>query len=231
MTRPARLSPPASLLSIAFLMFIAGCADTPKSTSAEPSLQPLARLQAGNQRFIDGRPRTKDLVHDRSGLVSGQHPYAVVLACADSRVAPELVFDETVGSLFVVRVAGNVIDPTVLGSVEYAVEHLHATLLIVMGHDSCGAVQAALAGGEATPNISAMLAPVLPAVATVRAAHLEGPPAIATAVRENVQNQVKRIPQDSPVLAEAIEKHQLTVVGAVYHLDSGKVELLPTPSH
>jgi carbonic anhydrase len=228
LTRSSRL---AAALSLGLVgMFLIGCADSPKHSSVAAEPQPLARLESGNQRFVAGTPRAKDLVRERGALVAGQHPYAVVLACADSRVAPELVFDETVGNLFVVRVAGNVVDPTVLGSIEYAVEHLHVTLLVVMGHDSCGAVQAALAGGEVTPNIGAMLAPEAPAVATVRAAHLEGSAAIDAAVRQNVQNQIKSVSHDSPLLAEAVEKQSLRVVGAVYHLDSGRVEMLPGPA-
>ncbi len=110
---------------------------------------------------------------ERPELAEGQHPYAIVLACADSRVAPELIFDESLGKLFVVRVAGNVADPVVLGSIEYAVEHLHANLLMVLGHENCGAVKATIGGGAFPPNIEALIKRITPAVDKVRVQRLD----------------------------------------------------------
>src|SRR5439155_1280302 len=107
--------------------------------------QALERLKAGNTRFAADKSNPKNIGKDRRAvLAKGQHPFAVVLTCADSRVAPELVFDQGLGDLFVLRVAGNIADPFVLGSIEYAVEHLHTPLIVVLGHESCGAVAAAL---------------------------------------------------------------------------------------
>src|SRR5262249_21918335 len=116
------------------------------------SAQALERLKAGNDRFSDDKTGERKIGKDRrEELAKGQHPFAVILTCADSRVAPELVFDTGLGDLFVLRVAGNVTDPAVIGSIEYAVEHLHAPLIVVMGHEACGAVKAAL-GGQPLPG-------------------------------------------------------------------------------
>src|SRR5262249_7971690 len=124
-----------------------------KAPTAEEALQ---RLKQGNARFVaDKLDQKKDIGGKRRGdLAKGQRPFAIILSCADSRVPPELVFDQGLGDLFVVRVAGNVTDPVVLGSIEYGVQVLKAPLIIVLGHESCGAVQAAIAGGELPGNIA-----------------------------------------------------------------------------
>ncbi len=216
------------LTILAALLLAASCTTEQKRAATTPGDDPLTLLEQGNHRFIEGHRRSADLVQERAALAAGQRPYAIVLTCADSRVPPELVFDESLGRLFVIRVAGNVVDPIILGSIEYAVEHLHTHLLLVMGHDSCGAVQAAMQGGAAPPNIQAMLAPLAPVVAKVKAEQHEGADAIAAAVRENVVEQVKRATAESAVLAEAVEQNHLQIVGAVYHLASGKVEVIET---
>jgi carbonic anhydrase len=216
------------LTILAALLLVTSCATDQKQAATPPADDPLTLLEQGNQRFIEGNRRSADFVQERTVLAGGQHPYAVVLTCADSRVPPELIFDESLGRLFVIRVAGNVVDPVVLGSIEYAVEHLHTHLLLVMGHDSCGAVQAAMQGGAVPPNIQAMLAPLAPVVAKVKAEQHEGADALAAAVRENVVEQVKQATAESAVLAEAVEHHHLQIVGAVYHLASGKVEVINT---
>src|SRR5438105_3680928 len=109
----------------------------------------LQRLKDGNARFAADKPNKRDVGADkRKELAKGQHPFAIVLTCADSRVAPELLFDAGLGELFVLRVAGNIADPAVVGSIEYAVEHLHTPLIVVLGHESCGAVAAALDGAK-----------------------------------------------------------------------------------
>ena len=118
----------------------------PFSASSQKALaseeDTLARLMNGNARFVKGQHRPANYKRERAELTKGQRPYAIVLSCSDSRVPPEIVFDESLGKLFVVRVAGNVVDPIALGSIEYAAEHLHSKLLFVLGHESCGAVKA-----------------------------------------------------------------------------------------
>lgn len=124
-----------------------------------------ADLMKGNERFRAGRPRARRPAAARPDLAKGQHPNTIVLGCADSRVSPELVFDQDLGDLFVVRVAGNVADPAALGSLEYAVEHLHSTLLVVLGHERCGAVLAALSGETMpSPSLAALVGKIKPAI-------------------------------------------------------------------
>jgi carbonic anhydrase len=130
---------------------------TPSAGAINDSPDSLATLMAGNKRFIAGSLKARDYLAERPQLVRDQHPYAIILTCADSRLSPEIIFDESMGRLFVVRTAGHVVDPVALGSIEYAVEHLHVPLLFVLGHDSCGAVKATISGGDATPNIRALL--------------------------------------------------------------------------
>jgi carbonic anhydrase len=157
-------------------------------------------------------------------LASGQHPHAIILTCADSRVAPEIILDQGLGDLFDVRVAGNVAGDAELASIEYAALHLHTPVLVVMGHQKCGAVTAAAESGEAEGHLPFLIAMIRPAVEKA-----SGQPGdlIENAVRINVENVVAQIRRSRPVLAEAVERGELTVVGAVYALDTGKVAWLP----
>lgn len=208
---------------------LAGAACAQHAPAAVPATAALARLQEGNARFVNNQPQTKDFSHERPALAKGQHPYAIVLTCADSRVAPEIMFDESLGKLFVIRVAGNIADPAVLGSIEYAAEHLHTQLLLVLGHDSCGAVQAALDGSHAPKNLATLVKEITPAAKEAKRKTPGAPHTLDTAVRENVRLQADHVVTRSPLLAEFVEKKELQIVGAVYHLDSGKVEVLDEP--
>jgi carbonic anhydrase len=194
-----------------------------------PAAMALERLQQGNERFVSGHPTTKDLVHDRQALVNGQHPYAVVVACSDSRVAPEAIFDASLGDLFVVRVAGNVVDDDVLGSIEYAAMHLHCRLVLMLGHDGCGAVQATLTGDSA-PHVIALAHHIEPAAKVAKSKGLDAAGTLAAAVRENARLQADRVTRESAPLAELVKKHELEVVRGVYHLDTGRLELLAGPA-
>jgi carbonic anhydrase len=187
----------------------------------------LARLKGGNLRFIKGGRRAINLTQERNNLVKGQQPYAVVLSCSDSRVPPEIIFDETLGRLFVVRVAGNVTDPVTLGSVEYAAEHLGAKLILVLGHQSCGAVEATLDGGHVPPNIEAIVKRIQPAVDRAKAKKLDPAATFADAIVENVRQQMQNATTESGVLREMVEKKQVRIVGAVYSLVTGQVEMVP----
>ena len=142
------------------------------ATSANEALQ---KLIDGNKRFVTGQFALKDLGDARrEELVKGQKPFAVILTCSDSRVPPEHIFDQGLGDIFVVRNAGNVVDPVTLGSIEYAVEHLLAPLVVVLGHDYCGAVKAAVDGGEAPGSIGAIIAKLLPSVEKAKATGQQG---------------------------------------------------------
>lgn len=193
-----------------------------------PADRALSRLMSGNERFVNGKLCRKDYFKERSALTTGQHPYAVVLTCADSRVPPEILFDESLGRIFTIRVAGNVADPAVLGSIEYAVEHLHTHLLMVLGHDSCGAVKATISGGELPPNIQALANRIKPAVDKVWTQGVGETERLNSAVRENVRYQIQSSLYESQILSEFVHKKELMVVGGVYHLDSGRVEMVST---
>jgi carbonic anhydrase len=185
----------------------------------------LRELKAGNDHHVAKRYQHP---HQSAGrqreLADGQSPHAIVLSCADSRVAPEIILDQGLGDLFDVRVAGNVASDTELASIEYAAEHLHTPVLVVMGHQKCGAVTAAAAAGEAAGHLPSLLALIRPAVESAK-----GRPGdlIDNAVHINVENVVHQVRESKPVLSELVEHGTLTVVGAVYSLDTGKVEWLP----
>jgi carbonic anhydrase len=182
----------------------------------------LARLKAGNQRFIAG-----NLQHPhqnpkrRAELATGQRPFAIVLGCADSRTSPEVLFDQGLGDLFVIRVAGNILDDHVLGSIEYAVEHLGARLIVVLGHQRCGAVQAAKetldSKAEAPAHINSIVASIQPAVEATRGADLEA------TVKANTDNVVQSLRSSEPVLKKEVEAGTITVLGAYYDLGTGAV--------
>jgi carbonic anhydrase len=181
----------------------------------------LERLKTGNARYVAGSRATP--VTDRAqreGLVEGQSPYAIVLSCADSRVIPELVFDTGLGELFVVRVAGNVANTSTLATIEYAVAHLGTRLIVVMGHEGCGAVQAAINSGPGADNghnLNHLLMHLTPAIAAVPHASVEA------VVRKNAELTAGELTNRSSILREAVAGEQLDVVAAYYELGSGKV--------
>ena len=165
-------------------------------------------------------------MHERPALTAGQHPYAIVLTCSDSRVPPELLFDESLGQLFVIRDAGNVVDSVVLGSIEYAAEHLHAGLLIVLGHEACGAVNATIKGGEVPPNIGQIVHRISPPVEKVKAQHLKGVKIDSVCIQENVRYQVAQVTAQSALLKSMVEEGHLRILGATYSLTTGGVTFL-----
>lgn len=182
-----------------------------------------ADLIEGNRRFIAGKPKTRPLVAAREQLASGQHPQVIVLGCADSRVSPELVFDKNLGELFVVRTAGNIADPIALGSIEYAAEHLHAKVIVVMGHEKCGAVAAAASGAKMpTPSLDAIVKRIFPAIEkyTICA---QGDQLLGLAVEANVQQSARDIVAGSTLLQNEIAERKLTVIRALYKLKTGEV--------
>lgn len=185
----------------------------------------LKDLAAGNARFVAGKPRHPDESRARrAALTKGQQPKAAILGCADSRVPPELVFDEGLGDLFVVRVAGNVADPVDLGSLEYAAEHLGVSVVVVLGHHSCGAVKAtADAGGKADGNIGAIVAEIAPAIEQAKASPgREG--LLDDAAHVNARRTAAALVERSPVLKKLVEEHRVKIVSAVYDLETGRVE-------
>jgi len=187
--------------------------------------QALDKLMAGNHRFVSGQPEHPNSGEERrSEVAKGQRPYAIVLTCADSRTSPEIVFDQGLGDLFVVRVAGNILDDHALGSIEYGVAHLGARLILVMGHSKCGAVDAAVQGGHAPGHIAKVVEAIVPAVKQVR-----GRPGslLDNAINANVVRMVSALRKSQPILAPLVTKKSISVVGARYDLDKGQVVLLP----
>jgi carbonic anhydrase len=199
--------------------------------NAEPSAdEALARLIAGNDRFLRGEARGAGLQRETlADLARGQRPYATILGCSDSRAPPEWVFDAGLGELFVVRVAGNVLSPEVAGSLQYAGSHLQTPLFMVLGHEGCGAVQAALAtkygGAQHRSRIQILVDSILPALPEFDP-QLSPEERLARAVESNVRWTVRQIlntPEGKARLAEG----RMKIVGAIYEIETGRVRFLP----
>lgn len=187
---------------------------------------PLGKLMGGNERFVGGQFSKRQSGDDfRKELAKGQHPYAVVVACSDSRVAPEIVFDQDLGQVFVVRTAGNIVDPIAIGSIEYAVEHLHAPLIVVLGHESCGAVKATVEHkGKPEGNIGAIIKKIMPAVKKARALGKKGADLVHLSMIENVKNVAAEITKKSEIVSKEIHEGKVKIAGAYYSISTGKVE-------
>lgn len=187
----------------------------------------LQLLRDGNKRFTTGNLAVKDTgPARRAELISkGQNPFAIIITCSDSRVPPELIFDHGLGDLFVIRTAGNVVDPVVMGSAEYAVEHLGTPLLVVMGHEKCGAVQATVDGGEAPGSIAAIVSKIAPSAQKARVADASCSDPYEKCCLENIKSTIDEI-KESHIVKHFIKDGHLTIVGAKYHLGSGEVEFI-----
>lgn len=183
-------------------------------------------LVEGNARYVDDTPAARHVSERRHTTAGGQHPGAMVLSCADSRVAPELLFDQDVGDLFVVRVAGNVADPVGVGSLEYAAEHLGSKVLVVLGHEKCGAVTAALSGEPMpSPALRALVSEITPGVRSVEGTGT-GPLRVHEGVETNVRAVAEKILADSSILQHLVQEGRLLIVPAVYDVESGSVHTL-----
>lgn len=225
-----------AVFMLAFSMIFAGCApQSQTSSNNEPTEEmknvspkdSLKLLEEGNARFVSDEVATKDLSEAKRADLStaGQFPFAVIVSCSDSRVPPELIFDQGLGDLFEIRVAGNVIDSVSLGSVEYAAEHLGSQLVVVMGHEKCGAVKATLDGGEAPGSIGSIVEKIKPSVEKVKASGVAEDQVYEKSIDENIKNAIVEI-EKSPIIEELVASGKLKVVGAKYDLDTGKVEIL-----
>jgi carbonic anhydrase len=184
----------------------------------------LKLLEQGNERFAQGELSKKELGDKRrQELYAEQKPFAVILTCSDSRVPPEHIFDQGLGDIFIVRVAGNVIDPVTLGSIEYGAEHLKAPLVVVLGHESCGAVKATVAGQPVPGSIGSIAQIIKPSVDLAKATGASGTGLLELSAENNVRSMMGRI-EGSKVIEELVKAKKLKVVGAKYRLSSGKVE-------
>jgi carbonic anhydrase len=191
--------------------------------------QALTRLELGNRRCVDGKSaHGHDLEKWRERFLLKQKPFATVLGCSDSRVAPELLFDQAFGELFVIRVAGNIVNADVVGSIQYAVEHLDNKLIVVLGHQNCGAVAAALLPPDQMQDepeeLRQLLDRIRPAIAPLDR-HQEREQLITAAVESNLRASVKQV-RNVPSIALAMKEKNIKVVGAIYRIDSGKITFL-----
>lgn len=182
----------------------------------------IQRLKSGNARFVEDKldGQLQDSTR-RDSLTGGQSPYAIVLSCADSRVVPELAFDTGLGELFVVRVAGNIANSSSIASIEYAVAHCGSKVIVVLGHQSCGAVTAAVSGGDNGYNLNHLLSHITPAIA----ASEEGA-AVNDVVKKNAELTAEELKGRSTIIRDAVANGTVKIVPAYYNLDSGKVDFL-----
>lgn len=202
-------------------------APPPKPQNAISPDKALQRLLEGNQRYVAGTSTTHDFKDEREALVSGQNPFVAVLGCSDSRIAPEYAFDTARGDLFAIRVAGNFVTDEGLASLEYAVAVLGAPLILVLGHESCGAIDAGIkAVKDRTvfpghiPKLTDALKPSIEKVLTQPGSLIEN------ATAQNVKDSVERLKHASPLLTDALGKGTLKIVGGVYRLATGNVDLI-----
>ena len=199
----------------------------PKPQNVLSSDAALKRLMEGNARYVSGVSRRHDFTHEREALVGGQNPYAAILSCADSRIAPEYAFDSGRGDLFVCRVAGNFAGEETVASMEYTVAVLGTPLIMVLGHDRCGAVDAtikSLKDDKPLPgHIPSLVSAIAPAVKT--AAQQSGN-ALDNAIRQNVVDNVAKLKSAAPLLNAAVEQDKLKVVCGIYRLATGTVDLI-----
>lgn len=219
----------AGILGIGLTASRSGLAAETPETPPRTAEEALLRLKTGNRRFREGKTRhAHESANWRKMLVAGQHPFVTLLCCSDSRVPPELVFDQGFGDLFVIRVAGNLIAADVLGSIQYAVRHLATPLLVVMGHEECGAVTAAVEsidGKAREPKYIEALVKLIEPGLTKLPRNLNKEARISAAVEANVRWSMKQL-AELPEGRRALEKREITLAGAVYELGTGSVRFL-----
>lgn len=206
--------------------------NTQSSPNEQPSQQPqtvtskdaLTRLQEGNKRFVEGKSiRPRQDINRIKEVATGQKPFAIVVGCSDSRVPSEIVFDQGLGDLFIVRTAGQVSAAASWGSIEFAEEVLGAKLIVVLGHTKCGAVAAAVNVPEVPGHIVTLINAIKPAATKVKG--MPGDP-IENAIRENVRMEVNQLRELEPVLGKRVREGSIKIVGGVYNLETGVVEWL-----
>lgn len=209
-------------LTASMMFFSVGCIH---DGSAVSGVNAQKKLLDGNKRFVEGKMMHPDQNSGRrAGIVKGQNPFAVIVSCSDSRVPPEVIFDQGLGDLFVIRLAGNILNDEAIGSIEYAVEHLGVKYVMVLGHESCGAVAATVKGGEAPGHIGSLVKAIQPAV---EAAKKQQGDLMDNSVKANVSMVVQKLKSNAPILEHAVKKGDLVIEGARYDLDEGTVSIVP----
>lgn len=212
------------ILSLILYCF-AGCAAWANEVTPYTADAALEKLMQGNARFVHHRLKHPDQKPSRMAeLVQGQHPFAVVLGCSDSRIPPEVLFDQGLGDIFVIRVAGNILSDDVIGSIEYGIEHLGTPLVLVLGHEKCGAVTAAVENVDTgCSHEGCLINAIKPAVQISK--NQKGD-LVDVSIHNNVKLVVENLKKSKPIIADSIEHGKVKVIGAYYHLDSGKVDLM-----
>jgi carbonic anhydrase len=187
----------------------------------------LRRLMDGNNRYTSGKLNSRNFSHTRAALTKGQNPYASILSCADSRVSPELCFDESRGDLFVNRLAGNYVSPDILASIEYGAAVLNAPLIMVLGHTECGAIKASIKADKDNVDFPGHIQTITTSLrGAVKAAQKDGGNLLNATTVENIKMNVTTLKDSTPLLRQLVDNKKLMVVGGLYHLDTGKVELV-----
>ena len=187
----------------------------------------LDRLVKGNARYVEGVSLRHDFKHEREALAGGQNPYAAIFSCAASRIAPEYAFETCRGDLFVCRVAGNFANAETVASLEYAVAVLNTPLILVLGHDSCGAVDAAIKSLKDDTTLPGHLPSLVTGLApAVKAVLQQGGDTLSKAIRQNVVDTIAKLSSATPILSAAVEQRKIRVVGGIYRLESGRVDMV-----
>lgn len=220
------------------VMFLLAAAAPVWAAGAGAGMSPdeaLKMLKEGNDRYLNGKAQHPNQSRERRALTAGQgqHPFASVLSCADSRAPVELLFDRGIGDLFVVRVAGNVAATDEIGSLEYGVDHLGTPLVVVLGHSQCGAVTAVVQNEKVPANVAAMVKPIAPAVAQARADNpgASGEALVNAAIKANIWQAIEDLFQRSQIIKGQVKAGKVKVLGALYELDTGQVQWLgPHPA-
>jgi len=212
------------LSMILFLTLFFSCTQK-QDNNHDNNLAPLEKLKAGNEKFVSGHPvhphETPDRIRE---LKKGQHPFVVLVSCSDSRIPPELIFDQGLGDIFSIRTAGNIIGDYELGSIEYAIEHLHCKLIVVLGHENCGAIQAYETSGKEKHNDH--IQKLVDYIASEEEEKII-PDSLRSnidiLVKANITHGVNLLKLSTPVLKLLVDKNEITIIGAYYDLDTGKV--------
>lgn len=219
-----------ALLLLVLAIGTTACSPKSKSNAADYGLkseaaeQALEKLMAGNEKYLSGsvKPNVGDSLR-KDLATNGQHPYAIVVTCSDSRVPAELIFNSSLGDIFVIRTAGNVVSDFEIGSVEYGAEHLGSPLILVLGHTNCGAVTAATEGGEAEGKIQDIVEEIEPSVQKAKDAGAED--VLSKAIEFNVMNSIDKI-TSSEIIEEFMEEGKVEVVGGVYDISTGTITII-----
>ena len=212
------------LVSILFISLFFSCKQK-QEKGQDTALAPLDKLKVGNEKFVSGHPVHPDETLDRiRELKKGQNPFVVIISCSDSRLPPELIFDQGLGDVFSIRTAGNVIGDYELGSIEYAIEHLHCKLIVVLGHENCGAIQAyATSGNEKHNDHIQTLVDYIAAEEEEKIVPDSLRSNIDTLVKANIVHAVNLLRSSTPILKSLVDKNEIKIIGAYYDLDSGNV--------